>query len=673
MFLLPYNASLHGNDTGGVDDFESQTDGLDAAGNANEIAESTKGVPLDTISREFAIPAGKQYYVYFDNTTKTLKEMKMPDERAGLPDKAQQAIDLSPNWLKPNLTRKFGYLSEENIWAGSYSNPAFADIDLDGDSDLIMGLSTGTLNYYENVDDGYHYYEGYDYFINAVYVQNDSMFGGIDVGDNSDPTFADLDNDTYVDMIVGDSTGALVYYRNNGGAGWDPPVTLGIGVSGYSAPYLVDFDGDTDFDLFVGSIDGQLNYSNNTGTPSVPSWSAFTTVYLDGNVSNVTDVGEYSNPAAADLFDDDGDIDLVVGAYDGKLRYYRNDDDNLTEVSTLPDLYFSSIDIGVSSSPALLDLDSNLALDIAIGAATGYLFYRENIGTASNPKWFWWLNTPVGFNGLNINDYYEDNENVNTFSKLRHRANTTWLDDYSQMIIDIASSPDTIKQLDEFIFTIAHTSTASLALAPTGFPLVFPEVYRNNTEALYYNDQFIDYANILDFNVGTAEQWSTVEYWVNESGKRTRYVHPKEVYYWFIVHPRLSDEVVTFIDPNVATWGHWWNAAQPPPIGKFWRWSAFNEADPDWPLDPPGAVKYPKIDLPPVMKDHLVGVTTMWNGERYNAPNIYNNSGYDTGARPWDYKDHAIEKVSQWVERTLALSAAEGMDTNRPHQPVRIQ
>jgi hypothetical protein len=665
VLVLPGGAFIVGDDGGYVGE------SLDDSSIGEDIPrEGTKGTPLEIISRDISIPAGKQYYVYYNSSTNTLREMKVPDLTAGLPAIALQAIDLSPTWLKDNLTRKLGQISETDIDVGLRSNPAIADIDGDGDLDLAVASNLGTISYYENVDDGYHYYEGYDYFINAVYVEELTLFSGVNIGSYGDPTFADLDNDGDMDMIAGNSLGELQFF-NRTVAGWAAPVDIGLSVAGYSTPYLVDFEGDLDYDLFVGDVNGYLNYSENTGTPASPVWSALVNVQ-SGGVD--IDVGTYSNPAAGDFFDNDGDIDLVIGANDGKLDYYRNDGAGVwTDVTSLGGLYATSIDIGDYSSPALADMDSNLVLDIVMGANTGNVFYRENIGSASTPRLHRWVNPSTGFDALNINDYYEDDLMLTSFTKLRHRESSSWLTDYSQMIIDVAGSPDTIKQLDELIFTIAHSSTTSLKLEPMGFPLVFPEVYRNNTEVLYFNDQFIEYANILDFNVGTEEQWSTVEYWMNESGKRTRYVHPRDIYYWYIVHPKLSDEVVTFIDPNVATWGHWSNAAQPPPTGKFWRWTTMHEADPDWPIDPPGAVKYPKVDLPPLLKDHLQGMTTMWDGKGYNAGAIYNNSGYDTGNRPWSFRDHGLEKVSQWVERTLPLNAQEDNDGNRPHQPVRIQ
>jgi hypothetical protein len=657
MFFLPASTYFSGSDLGDADTFENG-----AGEDIETVAKGgggtgTMGLPLETISAEFEIPAGKQYYVYYDNATNQLIEMKASDERAGLPSLALQAIDLSPNWLKPNITRKLGHLAEIDIDIGLRSNPAFSDIDNDGDIDLMVGENGGIINYFENVDEGYHYYEGYDYFINAVYAQNSSLFAGIDAGSYSDPSFADLDGDNDVDMMLGDSTGELAYYERIP-AGWAAPVTLGINVSGYSAPYLVDFEGDSDYDLFVGCSDGLIYYSENNSVTFGPL------APIQIGPADI-DVGSFSNPAAVDFFDDDGDFDLVVGAQDGRIRYYRYDDGAGTwsDASSTPGLFFSTFDLGSYSSPALADMDSNLVPDIAIGENTGYLFYRENIGTAASPEWLVWTNPLTAFDRVNIRNYYADDSLPIFRPKIKYRAPTARLIEYSQMIVDVAASD--IRQVDEIVFTIAHSSVTGLTNMWT-----HANAYKNNTEALYYNDQFLDYANILDFNLGTADQWSTVEYWINESGRVNRYVHPRNIYYWYIVHPKISDELVTLINPLIPNSGH----GGASPSGKFWRWSTLNEADTVWPPDPISTgVKYPKDSLPPLLRTNITGVTTMWDRKAYNSPAIYNNSGFDTGARPWDYKDHAIEKVTQWVERTLPLNAQEVEENIRPRQPARIQ
>ena len=83
----------------------------------------------------------------------------------------------------------------------------------------------------------------------------------------------------------------------------------GIDVSYHSAPTFGDLDGDGDLDLVVGEYDGVLNYYENVGSAASPSYVAVTGAAspFDG-----IDVGDTSAPALADV-DGDGDLDLVVG------------------------------------------------------------------------------------------------------------------------------------------------------------------------------------------------------------------------------------------------------------------------------------------------------------------------------------------------------------------------
>lgn len=162
----------------------------------------------------------------------------------------------------------------------------------------------------------------------------------------SAPTFADIDNDGDMDMISGfggyynSSTysyiyGGFKYYENTGtnlAPAFAAPVTNPFGLTevGYynSTPSLVDIDGDGDFDLisgayYVGSASydniGGFAYFENTGTNLAPAFAAMAI-----NPFGLTDPGtpaEYTAPTVADL-NNDGDLDLLTGIRNGDLIYY---------------------------------------------------------------------------------------------------------------------------------------------------------------------------------------------------------------------------------------------------------------------------------------------------------------------------------------------------------------
>jgi hypothetical protein len=497
---------------------------------------------------------------------------------------------------------------------GDRSTPTFADVDGDGDLDLIVGESGGTLKYYENVDNALHYYEGTDFFIGAVYVEDSGMFSGIDVGAYSDPAFADLDGDGDEDLTIGESGGSLEYYRNDGGGIWtyDASMYSGMSVSGYSTPAFADMDGDDDFDLTVGAGGGgdagKFAYYRNDGGTSSPSWTEDTGYYSG------VDVGDRSNPALADM-DDDGDIDLTSGESLGTVKYYRNDAGTWVE-DTAP---YSSIDVGDYSAPALADLDFNLCYDLTVGASNGLLYYYENKGTAASYDKLIWSNIGTGF-GM---DYYYD-ETV----YLKHRGNTATEDFYAD-IINNAADP---LWYDEIAFSIAHTGTSTLRNSDVKTYNAFEE----NAEYIYINDQYLDYVEIVE-----KPDYTTLSYWVNDTGSIFQVEISRDMYYQFVVHPKVEDEIPCFINPNGSGAGYGVPAA--PPTGQFWREMLFHNA---WGEDPdqPGIPR-------PVLKDRLAGIGTFWNCTK--------NKKTENGA---------IGVITQWVQDSLDFNSGG----ERPHQPVRI-
>ena len=245
------------------------------------------------------------------------------------------------------------------------SAPSFVDLDGDGDLDAVIGNTNGQFQVFGNTGGVF-----------SVRTGSANPLASFDVGTNSRPSFVDLDGDGDRDMVVGNQAGTLESFRNTAGVftrltgAANPFNALNFGNG--SSPGFVDLDGDGDLDAVVGSVTGTLiAFRNDAG--------AFTRITALGPFNGV-DVGTYSAPSFGDL-DGDGDQDSVVGAGDGTLHTFRNDNGVFTELTGSANP-FNGVDIGTGAAASLVDLDGDGDLDAVVGHQDGSLrtFRNTTVG-----------------------------------------------------------------------------------------------------------------------------------------------------------------------------------------------------------------------------------------------------------------------------------------------------
>ncbi|SFV89520.1 Alkaline phosphatase [hydrothermal vent metagenome] len=151
----------------------------------------------------------------------------------------------------------------------------------------------------------------------------------------------------------------------------------------FSAPTLADIDGDGDLDLVVGEEGGKLFYYKNTDTTVKHTNPTYINQTGGSNPFKDIDVGDLSKLTLADI-DGDGDLDLVIGESYGTLHYYKNTDTTAGHTSPTYTVQtggnnpFKGVNVGIFAAPTLADINSDGNLDLVIGASSGALRYYYN-------------------------------------------------------------------------------------------------------------------------------------------------------------------------------------------------------------------------------------------------------------------------------------------------------
>ncbi|MCL4210309.1 MAG: VCBS repeat-containing protein [Phycisphaeraceae bacterium] len=137
----------------------------------------------------------------------------------------------------------------------------------------------------------------------------------------------DLDGDGYRDIISGSWPGEIYIFRGDAEGAFAKAEQLTdasgkkINVGSASVVWACDWDEDGDLDLLIGNIEGHVHLVPNEGTRT--SYRFGEPAALSAGGKRVEVGHGDAGPTVAD-WDGDGKHDLIVGAGDGSITWYRN-------------------------------------------------------------------------------------------------------------------------------------------------------------------------------------------------------------------------------------------------------------------------------------------------------------------------------------------------------------
>ncbi len=177
------------------------------------------------------------------------------------------------------------------------------------------------------------------------------------------------------------------------------------------------------------------------------------------------------------------------------------------------------------------------------------------------------------------------------------QQDATLQDELAALVVD----EDEPWLIDEIAFAISHVSPE--VLRDDDF---HPELLRINAELIYARDADLDYVELLESGeAGVDDNWTTTTAYQVAVGEtvETREIDP-ELYYWYIVHPRIEDEHPWFIDGFSRCMSSSLECATDSDNGWFWRdflWEA--------------AEAHCELDWCPVLPDYIGHATVLWDEE----------------------------------------------------------
>lgn len=379
--------------------------------NLVKMTNSTLGADATMIAFDTAYPSSNPvnlhlfpaaFYedVNFDNKPDLLVAPNLSNNEGNLANFRQSA------WLYENISNSnipnfqfitHSFLQKEMIELGEETYPSAADIDGDGDLDLIVGnkgdrYSNGfyaTLTLFENIGTA----------TQPIFKQTNNDWLGFSQQQwlYIKPTWQDMNGDGKIDLVFTATNSSLTqfvlrYLPNSSTtqhAVFDinnfVAITLNPAVGFADFPAFTDIDQDGKIDLLLGkgNNSGRIFYYKNIGTAQNPTYELVSNQY--GGITNAGSNQNIQIHLSIADFDLDGNLDLITGDRSGKLRYYSNFKNATSPFLPNEEIIFNpawglttDYHIGNHVMPLAISLDNNDYPDLMIGTRTGGLVYFLN-------------------------------------------------------------------------------------------------------------------------------------------------------------------------------------------------------------------------------------------------------------------------------------------------------
>ena len=128
-------------------------------------------------------------------------------------------------------------------------------------------------------------------------------------------------------------------------------------------------------------------------------------------------------------------------------------------------------------------------------------------------------------------------------------------------LADLILNPEDELYRDEIAFAAAYMSLFDFQHCEDPLTLL-----ADNARLIYEYDELLAYVELVEIaDPGDGNYGTTARYTVLADDTHTQFEIPMEIYYWYVVHPRLSDENPDYIKPST---GH---SEAPENGGLFWR------------------------------------------------------------------------------------------------------